>query len=89
MPRVDFLRYWAWPSQKLAVKPPLWRLETWPVVGFCVSGVSFLKAGPKPASYHASVCSRRQISKALVLPSQMAMVLVGSLISARERLGLP
>ena len=28
MPSVDFLRYWAWPSQKLAVKPLLWRLET-------------------------------------------------------------
>ena len=34
MPRVDFFRYWAWPSQKLALKPSEWRLPTWPWVGF-------------------------------------------------------
>src|SRR6266536_138390 len=89
MPRVDFLTKFACPSQKVVLKPPLWRLATWPRVGFLLSGLLNRKAGPKPALYHASACSRRQISKTLVRPSQIAMVPGVSSISARRRLGLP
>src|SRR5258706_13993091 len=87
MPRVDFLTFCAWPAQKLALYPALWRLAMLPMVGFFLSGLLSRKAGPKPALYQASTCSRRQISKTLVLPSQIAIVPVVSWISPRVRLG--